>query len=215
MVINPFRPKPSTDVGEALLQTSATPLTIPQMLADSAARYGSKVAYQQKIEGRWERLPFDQVASLATPESRAALEQRHVEPDDLACIVFTSGTTGGMKGVMLSHKNFMSNVESIRRSLNVDERDRIVLVLPMHHAFPFIIFLADAAFGGELTFENDLLRVRDRVRETKPTLFLGVPALFEQMYLAVVRRAEAEGRLEMFERGLRVVDVAKRRTGVN
>ena len=335
MVINPFRPRPSADPVEALLRTSLTPFTIPEMVADAAARFGPKVAYQHKVDGQWQRvtfeqlwrqandfaaglialghqqgdrvaicsenglpwvtgymgtaiaggvgvplyyelkngeieemlkrcgarflvastkvldrlgerpggienvivigasagrqgqpprflrrarpglLPFDQVADQATPDSRAALAQRRVQPDDLASIVFTSGTTGGMKGVTLTHKNFMSNLESVRRSLQFDERDRLVLVLPMHHALPFIIAVACFAFGGELTFENDLLRVRDRVAETKPTIFLGVPALFEQMYRAIVRRAEAEGRLEMFERGLRVVDVAKRRTGVN
>ena len=160
-------------------------------------------------------IPFEQIAGLATPESRAALEQRRVEPDDLASIVFTSGTTGGMKGVMLTHKNFMSNVDSARRTLQFDEKDRIVLVLPMHHAFPFVVFLIGFAAGGETTFENDLLRVRDRLEETRPTIFLGVPALFELMYRAIVQRMETEGRLELFERGLRVVDVAKRRTGVN
>lgn len=336
MVLSLFKPKPTTeDPIEEFLRTSLTPLTIPAMLRDGAARFGSKVGYQQKVEGRWRRmtfgevwhharafgaglvalglrkgdrvaiicenslewvvgyygmsmaggvgvplytelksgevqelvqrsgarflivssrvaerlgdqlppaetvivvgatearpgkppgflrrgrpglLPFDQVAEQATDESRLELEQRHIEPDDLASIVFTSGTTGGMKGVMLTHKNFTSNVESIRRTLQVDEKDRMVLVLPMHHAFPFIVFLANASFGGELTFENDLLRVRDRLKETKPTIFLGVPALFEQVYRAIVRRAEAEGRLEMFQRGLRVVDVAKRRAGVN
>ncbi len=335
VISNPFKPRPVEDPGEALLQTSTTPLTIPWMLADSAARYGQKVAYQQKVDGHWQQLsfeetwrqandfaaglialglqkgdrvaiisenclpwvigyfglsiaggigvplytelkqaeiedmikrsgariviastrvldrlgdhppgvetvivvgssesrsgqsrrflrpprpghiPFDQVATLATAESRAAVGQRRVEPEELASIVFTSGTTGGMKGVMLSHQNVMANVESVRRSISLDDKDRIVLVLPLHHAFPFMIFLAGAAIGGELTLENDLLRVRDRLQETKPTLFLGVPALFEQMYRAVVRRAEAEGRLEMFERGLRAVDAIKRRTGVN
>jgi long-chain acyl-CoA synthetase len=332
MVINPFRKQP-IDPTEELLLTSATPPTLPELLADAAARFGDNVAYQQKVRGNWEKLtfqetwrqsrdfaaglialglqkgdrvaimcenglpwvigymgttiaggvgvplyteltapeaealvkrsgakiliastkvltklgdhaagastiievggrepksgqpprflrrgrpgwlPFDQVA--ASPEHRAALDQRRVEPDDLASIVFTSGTTGGMKGVMLTHRNFTSNVESVRRSMPLDDKDRIVLVLPLHHAFPFIIFLCNMVVGGELTFENDLLRVRDRLKEIKPTIFLGVPALFEQMYRAVVRRAEAEGRLEMFERGLRVVDVAKRRTGVN
>jgi long-chain acyl-CoA synthetase len=66
-----------------------------------------------------------------------------------------------------------------------------------------------------VTFENDLLRVRDRLEEAKPTIFLGVPALFDLMYRAIVQRIESEGRLPIFERGLRVVDVAKRRTGVN
>ena len=183
------------------------------VVGGTEARAGKPPGFLRR--SRPDHLLFDHVPARATSESRAELERRRVEPDDLASIVFTSGTTGGMKGVMLTHKNFMSNVESIRRTLQVDEKDRIVLVLPMHHAFPFIVFLANAAFGGELTFENDLLRVRDRLKETKPTLFLGVPALFEQMYRAVVRRAEAEGRLELFERGLRLVDVAKKRAGVN
>jgi len=333
MVINPFRPKQPIDPSEELLLTSTTPPTLPELLADSAARFGRKIAYQQKIEGKWEQLSFDQLwrrsrefaaglvalglqkgdrvaimcenglpwvigylgtsiaggvgvplytelkapeaealvkrsgakimiastkvlqklgehaAGAATvievggheprsgqplrflrrgrpgwlpfdkvgssPEHRAALDQRRIEPDDLASIVFTSGTTGGMKGVMLTHKNFTSNIESIRRSMPLDDKDRIVLVLPLHHAFPFTIFLVSLTVGGEMTFENDLLRVRDRLKEIKPTIFLGVPALFEQMYRAIIRRAEAEGRMDMFKRGLRVVDVAKRRTGVN
>ena len=165
--------------------------------------------------GRPDLLPFDQVASKATADSHAELAKRDVVPEDLATIVFTSGTTGGMKGVMLTHRNLMSNAESARRQVQAVEQDRLLLVLPMHHAFPFIMFLTATATGGELTFENDLLRVRDRLKEVHPTLFLAVPALFEQMYRAIVRRAETEGRLELFNRGLRVVDVAKRRIGVN
>ncbi|MCH7811136.1 MAG: AMP-binding protein [Chloroflexi bacterium] len=165
--------------------------------------------------GRPDLIPFDQVAAEATDESRAALAERKVAPDDLASIVFTSGTTGGMKGVMLTHKNIMSNVESVRRAISFDEKDRLLLVLPLHHSFPFTMFLISYAVGGKTTFENDLLRVRDRLKETKPTIFLGVPALFDQLYRAIVRRAESDGRLEKLERALRYVDAIKRRTGVN
>ena len=116
---------------------------------------------------------------------------------------------------MLTHKNLTSNVESIRRALQFDEKDSILLVLPMHHAFPFIVLLAACAIGGTLTFENDLLRVRDRLAEVKPTVFIGVPALFNLMYPRHRRPAGVRRTAEEFERGLRVVDVAKRRTGVN
>ena len=71
------------------------------------------------------------------------------------------------------------------------------------------------AVGGELTFENDLRRIRDRMAEVKPTLFLGVPALFEVMYRNIVHGIEAQGRLETFERGLRIVEATKQRTGIN
>ena len=335
MVMNLFKQRPADDPIEDLIRTSATPPTIPQLLADASARFGDKIAYQEKVQGTWRtlsfeaawrrsndfaaglialglqrgdrvaiicengvdwavayfgtsiaggvgvplytelkadeiaelvdrsgarmivvsnrvleqldghlpnteqvividgaeatpgktprflrrgqpgRLPFDQVAAQATESSRAELAGRRVETDDLASIIFTSGTTGGMKGVMLTHKNLTSNVESIRRAFQLDDKDRIVLVLPMHHAFPFILFLSSCSLGGEMTFENDLLRVRDRMKETKPTLFFGVPALFEQLYRTILRRAEAEGRMELFQRGLRLVELIKRRTGVN
>jgi long-chain acyl-CoA synthetase len=152
----------------------------------------------------------------ATAGSRDELASRIVLPDDLASLVFTSGTTGGMKGVMLTHRNFMSNVWSIRKSIPFNDRDRIVMVLPMHHAFPFIVGMAVApTVGGELTFENDLRRIRDRMAEVKPTLFLGVPQLFEVMYRNIVHGIEVQGRLESFEKGLRIVEATKKRTGIN
>lgn len=161
-------------------------------------------------------VPFENVPAAATDESRRALAAVHIQPDDLASIVFTSGTTGGMKGVMLTHRNLTSNVDSVATTLPVDERDRILMVLPLHHAFPFIVaVLAPLVIGATVAFENDLLRVRDRMEEVKPTVFMGVPALFELMWRNIITRLEAEGRREMFERGLRIVESVKQRTGVN
>ncbi|MEX2245883.1 MAG: AMP-binding protein [Dehalococcoidia bacterium] len=162
------------------------------------------------------QLSLDDVAARATPEARQRVAELRVDPDDLASIVFTSGTSGGMKGVTLTHRNFMSNLWSIRRAIPFGERDRLVMVLPMHHAFPFTVTAVVApAVGGEVTFENDLRRIRDRMAEIKPTLFCGMPALFEIMYRNIVQRIETEGRLETFERGLRVVEGTKQRTGIN
>ncbi len=163
-----------------------------------------------------EILTLREAAARATPESRDKLAATTVQADDLASIVFTSGTSGGMKGVTLTHRNFMANMMSVRRSIPFNEKDRIVMVLPMHHAFPFIVGMAVApSIGGELTFENDLRRIRDRMAEVKPTLFLGVPALFEVMYRNIVHGIEVQGRLETFEKGLRIVEATKKRTGVN
>jgi long-chain acyl-CoA synthetase len=161
-------------------------------------------------------ITIDEALARATVESRHKLAATIVRPDDLASIVFTSGTTGGMKGVTLTHRNFMANMMSVRQSIPFNDKDRIVMVLPMHHAFPFIVGMAVApTIGGELTFENDLRRIRDRMAEVKPTLFLGVPALFEVMYRNIVHGIEVEGRLETFEKGLRIVEATKKRTGVN
>lgn len=165
---------------------------------------------------RADLIPFQEVFAAATEESRRILAATRVQPDDLASIVFTSGTTGGMKGVMLTHRNFMSNVDQIRRTLVLGERDRLLLVLPLHHAYPFIAAVPGlVAMGAEVVFENDLLRVRERLAEVRPTLFLGVPALYEVMYRAIEGRVEAEGRKKQFETGLRIAKRVKDSTRVN
>jgi len=139
-----------------------------------------------------------------------------VSSDDLASIVFTSGTMGGAKGVMLTHGNFTANVESVRRALPIRSSDRMLTVLPLHHALPFTVgLLAFTSLGVETTLENDLTRLRDRMQETKPTLFGGVPALFKLMYRAIVRQLEAEDRLGQFQRAVQIVDRVKRVTGLN
>jgi long-chain acyl-CoA synthetase len=117
---------------------------------------------------------------------------------------------------MLTHRNFMANLAQVRRAIPFGERDRLVIVLPLHHAFPFTVTMAVApAVGGEVTFENDLRRIRDRMAEVKPTLFLGVPALFEVMYRNILSGIEAQGKKETFEKALRLVEGIKHRTGVN
>ena len=163
-----------------------------------------------------ELVPLDHVASRATPESRLALAGAQVSPDDLASLVYTSGTTGGMKGVMLTHRNVMANVRSMRAALAFDERDSLLLVLPLHHSLPFTVgVVTPIACGITVTFENDLLRVRERMAESHPTAFLGVPALYDLMLRAIQGRIESEGRGKAFERGLRLAEAVKRRTGVN
>ncbi|MDI6858504.1 MAG: AMP-binding protein [Dehalococcoidia bacterium] len=161
-------------------------------------------------------LPFEAVAEQATPESDTALAAIGIKPEDLASIVYTSGTTGGAKGVMLTHGNFVSNVSGVPQIMPVGERDKILLLLPLHHAYPFTVeFLLPLAVGATVVIENDLVRVRDRLSETHPTVFAGVPALFDIMLRAIRSQAEAQGRGQIFQRGLDLVARVKERTGIN
>lgn len=161
-------------------------------------------------------LSTDELVSLASEVSQAELAAREIAPDDIASIVFTSGTSGGMKGVMLTHRNFMANLQQVRNSIPLNERDRIAMVLPMHHAFPFTMSMVVAPYiGGEVTFENDLRRIRDRMAEVKPTIFLGVPQLFEVMWRNILHGIEVQGKMDTFKKGIRIQEATKRRTGVN
>jgi long-chain acyl-CoA synthetase len=163
-----------------------------------------------------ETLPFESVPARATPESSLALSGRAPRPEDLAAIFFTSGTTGGAKGVMLSHRNFMANGHSVLGALDVGHDDSVLLVLPLHHAMPFIAAVVLVCLvGAGAVIENDVRRVRDRLAAERPTLFFGVPALYDIMYRSVMARAEAEGRLETFLGWQRRAIEVKRRTGLN
>ena len=184
------------------------------VVGDAARREG--VPGRLLRRAKPEIMTLEDLRSAATDEARRTVAAHVVRPDDLASIVFTSGTSGGQKGVMLTHRNFMANLAQVRRSIPFDERDRIVMVLPLHHAFPFIVTLAIApSVGGVTTFENDLRRIRDRLAEVKPTIFIAVPALLEVMYRNIVHGIEVQGRLEQFQKGLRYVEATKRRTGIN
>ncbi len=207
----------------AVVSAKAMPKVEPLLLKLKAiAVAGDEVHTRDGAPSGFLRRQKPEILSLADVEARATAESRQrvaahvVQPDDLASIVFTSGTSGGQKGVMLTHRNFMANQLSVRRAIPFDEKERLVVVLPLHHAFPFTMTLAIApAVGAEVTFENDLRRIRDRMAEVKPTIFIGVPALFDVMYRNILVSIEAQGKMETFQKALRIVEGIKHRTGVN
>jgi long-chain acyl-CoA synthetase len=163
-----------------------------------------------------ETVPFDSIASSATEATRLEVQTRDPHPDDLAAVFFTSGTTGGAKGVMLSHRNFLANAHSVLGALDIGRDDSVLLVLPLHHAMPFIAAVVLVCLdGAHVVIENDVRRLRDRMAAEKPTVFFGVPALYDIMYRNVMARAEAEGRLEAMQAFQRRVLAVKARTGVN
>ena len=167
--------------------------------------------------GRHDHVPnLAQVAAHATEEHREALTHRATLADDLAAIIYTSGTTGGAKGVMLSHRNFITDAQAVRDVLHFSIEDRVLLVLPLHHSMPFIATIVLAGLvGASFVIENDLRRVRDRLQQYKPTIFFGVPALYDLMYRNLLARAEAEGRLHKLEKVQGYLSSVKRLTGVN
>ncbi|HEU4759272.1 MAG TPA: AMP-binding protein [Dehalococcoidia bacterium] len=140
----------------------------------------------------------------------------HAEPGDVAVIIYTSGTTGRPKGVMLSHHNLLSNLESFIGLVKVGPDDRLLLVLPLHHAFPLTVgLLSVISRGGSLALEHDVLQVATRMAETRPTVFFGVPALYDAVLRNIRQRIDRERGAGSFERLTGRLAAVKRVTGVN
>jgi len=105
-----------------------------------------------------------------------------IEPDDLAALLYTSGTTGAPKGVMLSHGNFTSMIASLGKTFPLRDSDRVLSVLPLHHAFEFSCgLLLPLSMGARIVYLDrvDAERLSTGLREGQITCMVGVPALWQ------------------------------------
>jgi long-chain acyl-CoA synthetase len=110
------------------------------------------------------------------------------EPHDLAVLLFTSGTTGQAKGVMLSHANLLSNVEAVVRTLEFGPADRFLSILPLHHTFESMAgLLCPLRVGASVCTARGLAsrELREDMTSSGATLFVGVPLLFEKLLSAI------------------------------
>ena len=111
----------------------------------------------------------------------APVECEEIENDDLACILYTSGTTAESKGVMLTHGNFAANCAS-QSDLNlITPKDSVVSVLPLHHAFPLTAtLLFPLLYGGTIVYPGSMRAeaLLEAVREAKTSVFVAVPEVY-------------------------------------
>ena len=103
------------------------------------------------------------------------------DPNDPATIIYTSGTTGSPKGVTLSHKNLVTNIESILAYLKLTEHDKILNVLPFYYTYGNSILHTHLAVGGSIVLENSMMyphMILEKIASEKVTGFSGVPSTF-------------------------------------
>ena len=119
-------------------------------------------------------------------------EIARVAPDDVATIVYTSGTTGEPKGVVLTHAQVMSEVEDLMRAFPISAADSTLSFLPYAHVLGRIEPWLHVYVGFTLCFAESIERVRDNLVETRPTVIIGVPRIFEKIHEALMARINAE-----------------------
>ena len=105
-----------------------------------------------------------------------------VLPPDIATLIYTSGTTGESKGVMLSHSNIISNVIAAAEKYEFEGRDIALSVLPLSHIFERTGMYVYIMYGMAVYYAESIEKVPENLREVKPTIFIGVPRIFEKVY---------------------------------
>ncbi|MBN1209440.1 MAG: AMP-binding protein, partial [Myxococcaceae bacterium] len=126
--------------------------------------------------------------------------------DDVASLIFTSGTTGNPKGVMLTHRNFAALVAKLAGAFNIGMGDGLVSVLPLHHTFEFSAgFLTPLSRGAEVTYIDELTADRlGEVFETgRVTAMVGVPALWQLLHRKITQ--EMASRPPVVEQALKAL----------
>ena len=173
-----------------------TPYEVNNIIRDSGARilFSSSELYEP-LEPRLKNILSFKCALLYPFKEIDIIEPKEISvennPGDIASLLYTSGTTASPKGVMLTHKNFSSNFESIFRLKIILPRDNIIALLPLHHSYPFMVTLLTPLFtGSKITFLNslkseDLLKC---LEETNATILVGVPQLYHLLHKAIFEK---------------------------
>jgi len=118
-------------------------------------------------------------------------------PNDLATIIYTSGTTGEPKGVMLTHSNLVSNLIDSSGHLSFAGNDSVLSVLPLSHVLERVAMYMYLYHGMATYFGESLDTIGPNLREVRPTIFVGVPRIFEKILARVKEKTAEKGKLNL------------------
>ncbi|KAI8991514.1 hypothetical protein BDF20DRAFT_845057 [Mycotypha africana] len=129
-------------------------------------------------------IDFNYVEGLGKKNRRS---YNYPKPDDLACIMYTSGTTGMPKGALLTHRNFVAALSASYKALGGTEDDSSISYLPLAHIFGRVCDMNCFSIGGRLGyFSGDINMLVEDIQELKPTIFASVPRLLNRVYGKIV-----------------------------
>ena len=153
---------------------------------------------------------FDDFVALGGQVADDVLEARiaDVDTNDIATIVYTSGTTGIPKGAVLTHDNITFTAQSVYASTQIIDGDETLLFLPLAHIFARTLVFCALVSGSTTTFARGLDTIVEDFKIARPHWFPSVPRIYEKVYSKIVSGAEAKGgaALKIFRWACRVGD---------
>ena len=127
--------------------------------------------------------------STAMSEKLEAIKPT-IQPDDLASMIYTSGTTGMPKGVMLSHKNFLSNAQALLPLFELGPGDKSLSFLPLSHVYERLVNYYYLSKGVTIYYAENLGTIGDNLKELSPTIFVSVPRVLEKTYDKIIAKGK-------------------------
>ena len=118
-----------------------------------------------------------------------------INNDEMAVMLFTSGTTSASKAVQLSHKNICTNIYDVASIFDVNKNDTLLSFLPLHHVFECTIgFLYPVSVGATITFCTGIRHIAENIKNYQVSVMISVPVLFENMYKKVMKSIDDKGK---------------------
>lgn len=183
-----------------------------------SAKYEDKI---KKIEKPLDFICFDELAGLcvAGREKINAGDRTYldleIDKNEMASLIFTSGTTGVSRGVMLSHHNITFNLTEMCQMIYIGPEDTFLSVLPLHHAYECTCgFLCQIYRGSTIAYCEGLRYIMKNMKEVHPTMILCVPLLIETMYHKIWANIRKNGMEKMVKKALAASN-ASRKIGID
>lgn len=153
--------------------------------------------------GPWEDLKAQGEKALA--EGDRSFVDSDPDVDVMNMLLFSSGTTGTAKGIMLSHTNIVHNIMDTSRVVEVRPEDRTLSLLPIHHTFENTLGLLFVMYrGASAAFCEGLRYVAKNFAEAQSSILVGVPLIFESIYHKIWRQAEKTGKAGTLKKAIKV-----------
>jgi long-subunit acyl-CoA synthetase (AMP-forming) len=131
-----------------------------------------------------------------------------IDPDQVSTLLFTSGTTGMAKGVLLTHKNLTSNVYEMSKYFHIPEPGIVLSILPIHHVYEMTCDIMTTFYQGKtIAICEGIKYIQKDMVEVKANVMLGVPLVFEKMYKGMWKQAKRRGEDEKLRRA---IDLSKK-----
>jgi long-chain acyl-CoA synthetase len=154
------------------------------------------VAFDGSIDGS---ISLAELRELGRSVDQAALDARigSVSPDDVATLVYTSGTTGPPKGCMLTHANIVATMDMYVERINFDDTHTVFMFLPLAHALARVAQMVSLDVGATIAYwERDPAKILENLAEVRPSHFPSVPRVFEKIYTAAESGMEDQTRVK-------------------